>query len=374
MIVNIDIQPAVAQRAGVGRYTRALAEHLSEWAGSDELLLSYFDFRHKTPPFFIPGARQRVIRWVPRRLAQYAWKKFSWPPYDWLAGRADVYHFPNYIRPPLAHGKSVVTVFDLSLLRFPETMESRNFRYLSAKLRDTIRRVDAVLTGSVFVANELCELMAVPREKVFPVLLGLTEHAKRPDAASVAAARRQLGLSRPYLLMVGTLEPRKNIPFLTEVFERLAEFDGDLVLAGMRGWKYKPIIECIRSSRCAERIRHLEYVNENDLPALYAGAELFVFPSLYEGFGFTPLEAMACGTPVVSSPAGSLREVLGDAAILVETSSADCWAETVRQVLDDSQLRSRLVSKGLEHARRFSWRETARKTWQVYRHVAGAKG
>ncbi len=369
MIVSVDIQPAIGRRAGVGRYTHSLAEHLGEWIGADELKLVYFDFRGKGPPLGPENKAQKAVRWWPRRLLQAGWKMLDWPPYDWFAGAADVYHFTNYIRPPLTRGKSVVTVFDLSVVRFPETMESRNLAYLGKKLGETLRNSDAVITCSTFTADELCELFPVSRETVFPIPLGVTENMARPDGASIKSVRERLGLVRPYLLAVGTLEPRKNMTFLVEVFERLNDFDGDLVLAGMRGWKYEPILERIRSSARSERIRHLEYVAEGDLAALYAGAELFVFPSLYEGFGLTPLEAMACGTPVVSSPAGSLAEVLADAAILVKTGEPDEWVEAVRRAVSDSGLRSDLASKGLRRAAGFSWRETARMTCDVYRLV-----
>jgi glycosyltransferase involved in cell wall biosynthesis len=370
MIVSVDIQAAIGQRAGVGRYTHSLAEHLSEWLAPEELRLVYFDFWGKGPPLGPGNRAQRAVRWWPRRALQAGWKTLNWPPYDWFAGRADVYHFTNYIRPPLTRGKSVATVFDLSVVRFPETMESRNLTYLKKKLGGTVTDSDAVITCSASIAEELCESFPVARGKIFPIPLGIDKTMKAPDAATTAAVRRRLGLTRPYLLMVGTLEPRKNIPFLLDVFENLNDFDGDLVLAGTRGWKYEPILQRMRSSRRADRIRHLEYVAEIDLPALYAGAELFVFPSLYEGFGLTPLEAMACGTAVISAPAGSLAEVLGEAAVLVKTENPGNWLEAVRRVLGDTELKSELISQGLEHAGLFSWRETARLTCDVYRKIA----
>ena len=171
--------------------------------------------------------------------------------------------------------------------------------------------------------------------------------------------RRRLGLERPYLLMVGTIEPRKNIPFLVEIVERMKGFDGDLVLAGTLGWKFEPILERMQRSPIAARIRRLDYVEEDLLPSLYAGAELFVFPSLYEGFGFTPLEAMACGTPVLAAPAGSLPEVLGEAAELVPGYDAAEWAERANHLLTDARRRRELKELGFRQARRFTWPETA---------------
>lgn len=370
MRVVIDIQAAIAQRAGVGRYTKSLVEHLGRFAGPDEFGLFYFDFQRKGVPFPVPNAAQRAVRWCPGRVVQKAWKTVRFPPFDWFAGPADVYHFPNFIRPPLSRGRSVVTIHDVSFLRFPETTEARNLRYLTAQIGRTVRDADAILTDSTFIAREIEELLKVPASKIHPVLLGLPDDLRRPDDAAVAAFRKQHGLERPYLLMVSTLEPRKNMPFLVEVFERLGELDGELVIAGMRGWKFEPILERMRTSPRATRIRHLDYVPEASLPALYAGAELLVFPSLYEGFGFPPLEAMACGTPVLSSRAGSLPEVLGDGAEYVEGYDAEAWAVRARTLLSDRTLRANVVERGLRRARLFSWDETARRTWDVYRKVA----
>ncbi|MBN1269572.1 MAG: glycosyltransferase family 4 protein [Kiritimatiellae bacterium] len=371
MKVCIDIQAAIAQRAGVGRYTKALVEHLGALAGDDDLALFYFDFQRKGTPFPVSGARQKAVRWCPGRVVQKAWKEIHWPPFDWFAGAADVYHFPNFILPPLTRGRSVVTIHDTSFLRHPETTEEKNLRYLTAKIRDTVARADAIITDSVFSAMEVEELLKAPREKLHPILLGLSAGLRRPDHEAIRAFRGRHGLERPYLLMVGTLEPRKNVPFLVEVFEKLGGFDGDLVIAGMRGWKYEPILQRIEVSPRRDRIRYLEYVREEDLPALYAGAQLFVFPSFYEGFGFPPLEAMACGTPVVASAAGSLPEVLGGAAELVEGFDADEWTARVGALLADRARCEQLRARGLEQAKKFRWEETARKTWNVYREVHG---
>ncbi len=372
MKVCLDIQPAIAQRAGVGRYVKALAERLGRFAAGDELTLFHFDFRRRGLEFETPGARVRAVGWVPGRLVQQAWKRLGAPPYDWFAGRADLYHFPNFIRPPLARGRSVVTLHDLSFVRFPEAAEPKNLAYLTARIGDTVRRADAILADSETIAAEIVEHFRLSPDRVFPVVLGLEETLARPPEPAVDAVRRRLGLERPYLLHVGTLEPRKNIAFLVEVFERLADFDGDLALAGGLGWRTEPILERIARSPRAARIRRLGRVADGDLPALYAGASAFVFPSLYEGFGFPPLEAMACGTPVIASPRGSLREVLGDGAALVEDFDADAWAERLRAVLGDAVRRGALVAAGRARAARYRWDDTALRTWEVYRKAASA--
>ncbi|OGV46705.1 MAG: hypothetical protein A2X46_12115 [Lentisphaerae bacterium GWF2_57_35] len=365
----MDIQAAIAQRAGVGRYTKSLVEHLAPQAGSDELSLFYFDFKRQGMPFSIPGAVQRAVHWCPGRYAQYAWKTFGWPPFDLFAGPADIYHFPNFIRPPLRRGKSVVTIHDVSFLRFPETTEARNLKYLKTWINLTVQNADAIIAVSEFVRREICELLPASPQKVFAVASGLDPHLARPSDDAIEETRRRLSLDRPYLLTVGTVEPRKNIPFLIDVFDRLDEFDGDLVVAGMKGWKFEPVFERIRQSPKAARIRHLDFVTENDLPALYAGAELFVFPSRYEGFGFTPLEAMACGTPVMASAEGSLPEVLGEAALIVPDLDVELWVVSLNGLLRDNAHRDTLRQKGLQQIRRYSWSETARQTWEIYRRL-----
>lgn len=367
MKVCIDIQAAVAQRAGVGRYVKSLAEHLGAAAGTHELVFFFFDFLRKGMAFKATDARIKAVRWCPGRIVQKAWKTFGWPPFDWLAGTADVYHFPNFLVPPLTSGRSVVTVHDVSFLRMPETTEERNLRYLKSRIADTVRRADAIITDSNFSAGEIVELLGVEHDKVCAIYPGIGEKFVAPSGEEIRMARRDCGLDRPYLLTVGTLEPRKNLPFLIDVFEKMTWFDGYLVIAGMPGWKYRPILERMKASPRASDIRYLEYVPDKQLRGLYGGAELFLFPSLYEGFGFPPLESMACGTAVVSSTAGSLREVLGEGAVLIEEFDTELWAAQAAKALGDSSL----VERGREQVSKYTWQETARRTWEVYERVEG---
>ncbi len=371
MRVVIDIQSAIAQRAGVGRYTKSLVERLGHFAEPGEMRLFYFDFQRKGVPFPVENAEQKAVHWIPGRLVQQAWKTIAWPPFDWFAGPADVYHFPNFILPPLSRGKSVVTIHDLAFLRHPETLEPHNLRYLKARIEQTVRRADRIIAVSEFTARELRELLGVPAEKVVAIPQGIAGGLKRPSDAAIVAMRKTLGLERPYLLTVGTIEPRKNIAFLVDVFEKLADFDGDLLISGQLGWKFEPILDRMQRSTRAGHIRYLNYAEEAVLPALYAGAELFVFPSLYEGFGFPPLEAMACGTPVLSSRGGSLPEILGGAAEYLDGFEAEAWAERIRSLVRDRAKLQDLRRRGLERSNVFSWGETARRTWEVFESTVG---
>lgn len=374
MRVVVDIQAALAQRAGVGRYTKSLVEALTPLAGGDELFLFCFDFMRRGAAFQLPGARVKAVRWIPGRIVQQAWKRGGGPAFDVFSGSADVFHFPNFVCPPLRKGRAVVTIHDVVFKRLPYTVEPRNLDYLNARVPDTLRRADAIIAVSQCTARDLAEFLNVSPEKITVIYEGIDDHLKRPDSAAIAAMREKLGLERPYLLMVGTVEPRKNIPFLVDVFEALGDFDGDLVLAGMKGWRADPIINWMRNSTRSHQVRWLEYVPEEHLAALYAGSELFVFPSLYEGFGFPPLEAMLCGTPVVASKAGALEEILGDACVFVEEFDVQAWADTIHRLLGDSAQRSALVQKGFERAARYTWSRCAAETWQLYRRLGGAAG
>lgn len=371
MQVCLDFQPAVSQGAGIGRYTRELAQRLPAFGGPDDALsLFYFDFRHAATAAGLPGVRERAWRWLPGACVQQSWKRLGWPPYNWFAPGADLYHFPNFIIPPLHCGRAVVTVHDMSFIRLPACAEPRNLAYLKSRLRKTIQRADAIIGISHFSASEITSVYPEAKGRVHAIPLGIeAERFQRPDPKRIDRMRARLGLTRPYLLTVGTLEPRKNLPLLIRTFDALDAFAGDLVIAGMPGWKCEPIFDAMRRARRADRIRYLRHVPDADLPALYAGADLFVLPSRYEGFGFTPLEAMACGTPVVSSAGGSLPEVLGDAAKIIAEGTLDAWVETLRALLASPDTLKRLGDGGPARAACYRWDDTARKTWRVYREV-----
>ena len=371
-VVNLDYQPAVAQRAGIGRYTRLLAHYLPDALGPDVTLrLFYFDFTRRAEPPDAPGAEARPWRLLPGAVAQQLWKRGLPPRYDRLAGRADLYHFANFIIPPIStRAKTVATIFDMSFLRHPECAEARNLAYMGARIGKTVERADAILTISRYSASEIESFFPAARGKVFPVYLGVDQSLSSPGRDAINDARRRLGLERPYILSVGTIEPRKNYPLLVDAFEHMKN-DVDLVVAGRPGWRYEPILERFRSSQKASRIHFLGPVGDTDLAALYAGAEIFAFPSLYEGFGLPPLEAMRCGTPVAASSAGSLREILGDAAVIVPDYEPETWAFALDRLVEDRRIRGELRSKGFATAARFRWEETARGTAAVYRAVLG---
>lgn len=372
MRVSIDIQAAVAQRAGVGRYVHSLVPELLPLAAGDDLSAFYFDFRRNGSPFPGTGLSERACRWLPGALVQQAWKRVGFPPYTWFADRAEVYHFPNYVIPPIARrAKTITTIHDVGYLIVPETLEPKNLEYLRHHIGKTVQRADAILTPSQVIADQICEHYGLPADRVVATHLAPVNEFEVPTEQRIQEARVKHGLDRPYLLHVGTLEPRKNHRFLLEVFERLEAFDGDLVLCGMRGWKNEEFEARLEASPARDRILFPDYVSDADLPALYAGASAFLFPSLYEGFGLPPIEAMRCGCPVVSSPGGSLAEVVKPGGIVVDAFDADAWADAIMPLIADPEARERQIAAGLAHAETFHWSRTAEKTWEVYRKVGG---
>ncbi len=372
MIVSLQLQAAIAQRAGVGRYVHTLAPLLSELRGEDTLLGFYFDFRRKGTPFPPGILEERAVRWVPGALVQQAWKRIGFPPYTWFAPKADVHHFPNFVIPPLPKGpKAVVNIHDASFLRFPETLEPKNLAYLRSRMDDTVKRANKILTISDTIADELREAYRLPADKLRTTLLGPPPSlAENITEAEASAVMRELGQDRPFLLHVGTLEPRKNHAFLFKVFEQLDQFDGDLVLCGMEGWHVGPILAALAQNKRRDRIRRLHYLSDTQLAALYRKAEALLFPSLYEGYGLPPVEAMRQGCPVISSDGGSLPEIVGKGGIVLPL-ALDAWVEAVHALLSDASERTKRVEAGYRRASQFSWKKCAEETWEVYREVGG---
>ena len=377
MQVCLDYQPAVTQRAGIGRYTRVLAgELLKTKLPDDDLRLFYLDF-FRRGVVDLPGAKTTPSRLMPGAILQRLWRTVGFPPFDLLSGSADVFHFTNFLRPPLRRGRSVVTIFDMSFERFPQFAEAKNLRNLRRGIRQTAAKADAIITISDFSACEIAEFLPEARGKLFPIPLGISPDFAPASPEAVASLREKAGLERPYILAVGTIEPRKNLKFLVDVFERLAADsateDLDLVIAGAPGWRCDDILARFETSPRASRIHYMRYVPDGQLAALYTGAAVLAVPSHYEGFGFPPLEAMACGTPVVSSAGGSLPEVLGDAALVVPDFDPDAWRTALGRAANDAGLRAKLRPAGMVRAATFRWEKTAAETWRVYRGEAEAR-
>ena len=362
MHVGIDARIADYTTGGIAQYTRQLAAWLPRLAPADCFTL--FRARRVRTPWTPPAAvRQRRLITPPHN----RWEQ-ALLPLELATERLDLLHGPDFTVPARRRCPAVATVHDLGFLHYPETQTADSRRHYGQVAR-IVPQVERVIVDSACSAADVEVLLGVPPARIRVVHLAPTP-APPPTDAQVAAVRARYALPEPFLLYLGTLEPRKNLTTLLHAFARLgpAESAG-LVLAGPRGWLDEPIVA--EAARLGERVRLLGPVPAADLPALYAAATSFVYPSLYEGFGLPPLEAMAAGTPVIAAKASCLPEVLGDAALFVPPEDEAGLAEALRAVLADPALRATLRARGLAHAATFSWERTAVATLAVYREVLG---
>ena len=324
-----------------------------------------------------PNVAARPLRFS-ERVLNVAWHRLGIPlPVDWFTGTVDIFHSPDFVLPPLRRGRRILTVHDLAFLLYPECADAHLRDYLEHVVPRSAARADFVVADSANTLNDVVCLLGVAPERV-AVVPGGVESRFRPeeDHARIEALRHRLGLDRtPFILWLGVLEPRKNVRRLMEAFgllKRREDLPHHLLLVGRRGWLADDIFEFAQRSPFREAIHFTGFVEDEELPTLYSAADLFVFPSLYEGFGLPALEAMACGTPVVAAAAASLPEVVGDAGLLVEPTDVEQLADAMRRLLTDEALRAELCQRGLAQAQRFSWEAAAQRLLDVYQRVAAA--
>ena len=361
MIVAIDVTTLRGPISGVGYYTARIVEHVAQSVGRDvsELLL----LSNGPLGRAIPSSARLVTGW--RFPVRSAWMQFLLPI---LLGRIrpDIVHYTNYLAPILPTGPYVVSVHDMSLTRTPEHHTLKK-RLLTASLIPRVARgARLVLTPSEATRRDVVSDLRLAAERVVSIPYAAAEMF-RP----VESRPPYPGLERPYFLFVGTIEPRKNLVRLLDAF---AAFCADvpetkLVLAGQRGWKCEDIYARAARPDVAGRTIMLDYVQEDSLPSLYSHALACVYPSLFEGFGFPVVEAMACGTPVLTSQTTSLGEIGAGAALLVDPRDVPALARALRALARDPELRQDLRSRGLRRAASFSWAETGRLTVAAYRRA-----
>ncbi len=384
MHVVIDARYVSRLQSGVGHYT----EHLIGGLASIDRQNRYTCLVLKDAPDLpIPEADvPRFARWPTRvsfenHLSGDLWL-LAYLPLRLRRLATDVYHGPAVFLPLVKLGyRTVVTIHDLVSFLFPRTVPRKYALYMRLMTRLAVRSADRIIAVSGATRDDLTRVLRVPDDKVTVIHEAVAPQFAIPwDAGAVEAVLRRYGIRRPYCLFVGNLEPRKNLSRLVEAFGLLRTRDlrgpegamaPQLVLAGGRGWLYNGIFSDLATRRGIAEIVFTGHVPAADLPALYAAAACFVFPSLYEGFGLPVLEAMAAGTPVVASRVGAIPEVAGDAALLVDARRPVELAEAIAAVLTDRALRARLITRGRARARLFNWEAVARQTLAVYEAVRG---
>lgn len=374
MRIAFDLSPSVNRKAGLGRYAGELGRALMG-LGSVELVVFAAGPGGSELPDWAAGLPSRRVRAGMRRWRlQVLLGQLARQGWDELLAGADLLHATEHLLLPLRRASSILTVHDLIFRLFPAYHLPLNRLFLGLAMPVFLRRASHVMTVSQASRGDLLRLYGLPAGKVSVVPEGVAPRYRPvPDGPQRETVLRRYGVRRPYLLVVGVIEPRKNLPMLFRALRGLLAggFSHQLVVAGSRGWLDEPIVR--EAGQMAPDVRLTGYVDEEDLPALYSAADLLAYPSLYEGFGLPALEAMACGTPVVASRAGALPEVVGDAGVLLDPLDVEGWVEALASLLRDEERRRELSRLGRERAAGLTWERAARQTVQVYRRVLNRK-
>ncbi|MFI5492945.1 glycosyltransferase family 4 protein [Actinoplanes sp. NPDC051859] len=378
MRVFIDGTPLFRQRTGVGQYTMHLVEAL--FRVDEDHRYTIFSFAllgrgaKRRPIPETPRVAYRFMRYMHLKVFNAIVRKLTAPPIDLMLGsRPDLFFFPDFVRFPLPLGsRAIAVVHDLSFVLHPEHVADRNRKYLTRYVPRTIDKCQHIVTPSENSKKEIVEFYGTDPDRISVVSPALDHTFFYPRAdTEIEAVSKKYGITKPYVLYTGTLEPRKNIKSILAAYAQLPPEVRDsfsMVLAGGKGWLDREIKDQL------EALRHLDiittgYVPDEDLPALYSGAALFVYPSLYEGFGMPPLEAMACNTPVIVADNSSLPEVVGDAGILVDAHDSAALGLHMEKVLGDPALADELRRKGLERAKLHTWENSARRLLDIINEV-----
>ena len=369
----MDARCILLQRTGVGYYTLNLIKSLAKIDHHNSYVLFYSQFKkpkENTLLIYKKNFENKVIH-IPNRILNFLWRTTKYPSVETWVGKVDVFHSPNFELTPQKQGRSVLTIHDLCFLVYEKyAIKSARLHY-GRRIKSYAQGADVIITVSENSKRDIINHLGIPPETIFVIPEGKDEKFKpQSDPETISEIKNKYGLSRAFILHVGTLEPRKNLVGLIQAYHRSrARKEYQLVMAGRKGWMYKDIFKTVEKLGLTREVIFTGYVPEDDLPALYNASSLFVFPSLYEGFGLPPLEAMACGTPVVTSKVSSLPEVTGDAALLVDPFNIEEIKDSIDLVLSDQKLASSLRKKGLERATLLTWEKTAEKTIEVYRKV-----
>ena len=360
-----DMTFTIRSRTGTRTYTHNLLRALQETQQvALEELHGTRDAGRNRKGGGLPGAQN--VWWLARGLEKQ------------LNARApDLFHAAAYLGPRRAPCPVIVNVFDVAYVTYPRYFDWKWRAYARFVIPHTVRNAAAVITLSEHARGEIARAYQIPRARVHIVAPGIGGEFQPPtNADAIARMRAQYGLRENYLLYVGATNKHKNIPALIAAFAQLrADFpELTLVLAGPRIPDAEHVRQAIRTHAVENSVTRLGFVPQSDLPLLYAGARAFVYASKLEGFGIPPVEAMACGTPVVAAPNPPMPEVLGDAACWAENDSPDALARAMRRVLTDDALAQTLRSKGIERARQFTWERAARATLQIYADVLRSQG
>ncbi|MDM8527364.1 glycosyltransferase family 1 protein [Anaerolineales bacterium HSG24] len=374
MIIGIDYTAALKQGGGIGRYTRGLITTLAQLDKQTEYRLltssdapidnlnpfqKYSNFSYKSYPF-------------PERWMTIGWHRLYLPiSVEWFAGQIDLFHSPNFILPPVRRAKTLLTVHDLSFIRHPQGAVASLRDWLNKVVPRSLARADHILADSESTKTDLFDIYNISPNRVTVVGAGVEERFHPvTEQAILKRVAKSYKLPKKFILGLGTLEPRKNFRGLIEAFSTSAvSKTHHLIIAGGKGWLYDDIFTAAENSPVKKQIQLIGFVDDADLPALYTLADIFAYPSHYEGFGIPVVEAMACGTPVVCANNSSLPEVAGQAAVQVNATDTDMLAEALYMLATNRDRHIQAMNSGFLQAQKFSWLTAAKRLRTVYQQL-----
>ena len=371
MTIYYDVSAAAHARAGLGRYAQSLGQALLA-VHSDRFSLFYNVDPTIHPLSGLDGVPRRTVNAGYKRWRMQIWMgQLLRLRFDRMLPGAELYHATEHLLMPLRDIPTVLTVHDLIFRLFPQYHKPLNYAFLNLAMPLFCRRSTAIIAVSESTKRDLIAHYRVPQEKIRVIYEAAAPLFQPQSQEAISAARAQYDLPERYLMTLCVIEPRKNHAGFLRAFAQLCKDDPNLywVIGGSRGWLTEGFFAELEQSGVRDRVILTGYIADEHLAAVYSGATAFVFPSFGEGFGLEPLEAMACGTPVISSNATSLPEVGGDAARYFDPCQEAQMVEATRSVLADRSLQEEMRQRGLTQAGRFSWQRAAEETWQLYQEL-----
>jgi glycosyltransferase involved in cell wall biosynthesis len=361
MKIGIDISQVVYEGFGIATYTRKLVETLLQIDNENKYTLFFSSLRRNLKSEF-KGAK--VIKFkIPPTILDILWNTLHQIPVEIFIGDTDIFHSSNWIQPP-SRAKKVTTIHDMLIYKFPETIHPKIMSTQKRHLEWVKKECDLIISDSESTKEDIINFLGIPKEKIRVVYLAPGEEFKITQAEErIGEVKKKYGISDEYLLTVGSREPRKNLSRIIQAFNEIKKKENiSLIIAGNFRWGEKTMDSF--------GIKTIGFVNQADLPALYAGAKLFVYPSLYEGFGLPILEAQSTGCPVLTSDKGSLKEIVGDTATIVNPEDSLSIQKGIEEILSlDKKNLEKMKFKGKRNAQLFTWEKTAQKTLCVYKEL-----
>lgn len=381
MKIAFDAQSLLEEnKTGIGWTIEKVLENM-EILPCDEYQLNYFALKNKKQKrqkmklYERIGYATKECGWFPLGLYRRLWNIVP-IPYSFFMGRdADITQFFNFVIPPGVKGKKVVYIYDMVYKAYPETMEESTRVYMEQNVKKSCQRADFIITISEFSKREIVKYLGVSEQmiSVVPCGVDLSMYHTKISQTQVKQVTQLFAICDRYFLYLGTLEPRKNVTLIIKAYYQLKHQSvkkmPQLVLAGKKGWGYDDIFRLIKEYKLETDVIFTGYVTEEEKVALLKGAVCFIYPSLYEGFGMPPLEAMACGTPVIASNAASLPEVIGDSGILIDPESIEDLKKSMLEINENSQLRNKLSYEGAKRAQNYDWRKIAVQLKELYKKM-----